>query len=82
MARPGSAASARLHLRYIQRDGVERDGRPGRLYGSSGEVPAATLEQPRFHEEQQFRLIISPEDAGDLDLTHPLNSRPLEGSRT
>ena len=68
LGRRGATAAA-LHLRYIQRDGVERDGRPGLLYGPSGQVAAATFEQPRFYEERQFRLIISPEDAGDLDLT-------------
>src|SRR5262249_3172718 len=30
--------AAALHLRYIERDGVEHDGRPGHLY-SSGQVP-------------------------------------------
>jgi type IV secretory pathway VirD2 relaxase len=68
LGRNGATAAA-LHLRYIQREGVERDGRAGVLYGPKGEVAAATFEQPRFHEERQFRLIVSPEDAGDLDLT-------------
>ena len=63
------AAAAVLHLRYIQRDGVERDGSPGILYGPTGEVAAAVFEQPRVGEQHQFRFIVSPEDAGELELT-------------
>jgi type IV secretory pathway VirD2 relaxase len=63
------AVAAALHLKYIQRDGVERDGSPGVLYGPSGQVPTASFEQPRLGEEHQFRFIVSPEDAGELDLT-------------
>jgi type IV secretory pathway VirD2 relaxase len=63
------AAAAALHLRYIQRDGVERDGSPGVLYDPEGPVPASTFEQPRVGEKHQFRFIVSPEDADDLDLT-------------
>ena len=60
---------AALHLRYIQRDGVERDGSPGVLYGATKDVSAASFELPRPHEERQFRLIVAPEDANELDLT-------------
>jgi len=63
------AAAAALHLRYIQRDGVERDGSPGVLYGPEGPVPAERFEQPRPGEKHQFRFIVSPEDAAELDLT-------------
>jgi type IV secretory pathway VirD2 relaxase len=63
------AKAAALHLRYIQRDGVERDGRKGVLYDAQGEARAAAFEQPRFDEKHQFRIIVSPEDGADLDLT-------------
>jgi type IV secretory pathway VirD2 relaxase len=66
---PHGAAAAALHLRYIQRDGVERDGSPGVLYRPEGPVPGERFEQPRVGEPQQFRFIISPEDAAELDLT-------------
>jgi type IV secretory pathway VirD2 relaxase len=59
--------TAALHLRYIERDGVERDGSPGRLYGAAEARP--DLASPMAGERHQFRLIISPEDAKDLDLT-------------
>ncbi len=61
------AKAAKLHLRYIERDGVEKDGSKGLLYGPEG--PAEGIEQPRPGEKHQFRLIVSPEDAGELDLT-------------
>jgi type IV secretory pathway VirD2 relaxase len=64
----GAQAAAR-HLRYIERDGVEQDGSPGRLYGPEGPAARETFEQPRVGERHQFRFIVSPEDARDLDLT-------------
>ncbi|HEV3192345.1 MAG TPA: hypothetical protein VGY54_17660, partial [Polyangiaceae bacterium] len=64
----GAQAAAR-HLRYIEREGVEKDGSPGRLYGPEGPVAREVFEQPRVGERHQFRFIVSPEDARDLDLT-------------
>lgn len=66
---PHGAAAAALHLRYIQRDGVDRDGSPGALYGRDGPVPQPRFEEPRLGEPHQFRFIVSPEDAPELDLT-------------
>jgi YD repeat-containing protein len=62
------AKGAVLHLRYIERDGVEQDGSKGVLYGADGVARARVFEQPRRGEKHQFRLIVSPEDAGELDL--------------
>ena len=66
---PGGAKAAKLHLRYIERDGVEQDGSKGVLYGPDGPVERRTFEEPRLGEKHQFRIIVSPEDAGELDLT-------------
>ena len=63
------AKAAVLHLRYIERDGVERDGSRGMLYSADGPIRAESFEQPRAGEKHQFRLIVSPEDAGELNLT-------------
>jgi type IV secretory pathway VirD2 relaxase len=65
----GGAKAAALHLRYIERDGVEKDGTKGVLYGPDGPVRRRTFEQPRLGEQHQFRFIVSPEDASGLDLT-------------
>ena len=60
----------RAHLHYIQRDGVERDGKGGELYGPEGETPAASDFLERSEDDRhQFRIIVSPEDGvalGDL----------------
>jgi len=68
LTRYGAQAAAR-HLRYIEREGVEKDGSPGVLYGPERQVPRETFEQPRIDERHQFRFIVSPEDGADLDLT-------------
>jgi type IV secretory pathway VirD2 relaxase len=65
----GSAKAAALHVRYIVRDGVEKDGSPGVLYGPDGPASVPDFEAPRLYEKHQFRLIVSPEDAHELDLT-------------
>ncbi len=66
---PTSAKAAALHIRYIERDGVERDGSKGTLYDAQGPVRARVFEQPRPGEKHQFRFIVSPEDGEELDLT-------------
>lgn len=60
--------AAQLHLRYIEREGVERDGSPGRLYGSNAEVAREELSDPLPGEKHQFRFIVSPEEGAELDL--------------
>ena len=60
-------AKARAHLRYIQRDGADKDGRPGILYGPERDVVDgnAFLEEGK-NDGHQFRIILSPEEAGEL----------------
>jgi type IV secretory pathway VirD2 relaxase len=58
-----------LHIRYIERDGVERDGSKGTLYDARGPVSAKVFEQPRPGEKHQFRFIVSPEEGSELDMT-------------
>jgi type IV secretory pathway VirD2 relaxase len=65
----GGAKAAALHLRYIERDGVEKDGSKGVAYTADGPARVETFEQPRSGERHQFRFIVSPEDAAELDLT-------------
>jgi hypothetical protein len=64
---PHGTKVARLHLSYIERDGVDRGGAPGRLYGMDDTFDRATLAEPIRGERHQFRFIVSPED--DVDLT-------------
>jgi hypothetical protein len=60
---------AKAHLAYLERDGVERDGSPGRLYGPDEKFDAAAFRAPVDGEPRQFRFIVSPEDADRLDLS-------------
>ncbi|WP_181791050.1 DUF3363 domain-containing protein [Myxococcus llanfairpwllgwyngyllgogerychwyrndrobwllllantysiliogogogochensis] len=60
--------AARLHLRYIEREGVEKDGGRGQLYGPDGSLKLEDALSELPGEPHQFRLIISPEDGAALDL--------------
>lgn len=55
---------AKAHLRYIQRDGVTREGEPGALYSADKDVAdgKAFLERSTS-DRRQFRFIVSAEDA-------------------
>lgn len=59
---------ARAHFKYIQRDGAERDGTPGKLYGPERDMVdgEAFLEEGK-NDRHQFRIILSPEEAGELE---------------
>ncbi|MGA0588797.1 relaxase/mobilization nuclease domain-containing protein [Dyella sp. KRB-257] len=60
--------STAAHLRYIKREGVDRQGGPGHAYGPM--TDDADLEAFKEHGEgdrHQFRFIVSPEDAEQLD---------------
>lgn len=62
------AKSVSTHLRYIERDGVTRDGEKGQAYGA--ETDAADLkafEERGKGDRHQFRFIVSVEDAGELE---------------
>jgi hypothetical protein len=56
------------HLAYLERDGVERDGSPGRLYGADDGFDRDGFRAPLAGEQRQFRFIVSPEDGDELDL--------------
>lgn len=59
--------SSEAQLRYISRDGVARDGTPGRAYGpKANNVDVAEFELRGREDRHQFRLIVAPEDAAEL----------------
>lgn len=63
-----SRDAARAHLRYIQRDGVTRDGQPGQLYSAEHDRADAKAFLDRgAGDRHRFRFIISAEDAVDYD---------------
>jgi type IV secretory pathway VirD2 relaxase len=56
------------HLRYIERDGVNRGGEPGQAYGPlTDRADLAAFEERGREDRHQFRFIVSPEDAEQLD---------------
>ena len=60
--------STTTHLRYIEREGVGRDGEPGKAYGPvTDEADLVAFEERGREDRHQFRFIVSPEDAEQLD---------------
>lgn len=75
--------STETHLRYIQRDGVTRDGTPARVYDATSDAADVKSFEARGRgDRHQFRLIVAPEDTdalGDLQgFTRHLMAR-MEG---
>ncbi|MGF7150098.1 type IV secretory pathway VirD2 relaxase [Sphingomonas zeicaulis] len=70
------AAGAAAHLRYIQRDGVTRDGQPGALYSADGvAVDGKAFLARSSGDRHQFRLIVSAEDGAAYEDLKPLTRR-------
>jgi len=66
-ARGLGPAAFRAHLRYIQRDGVDRDGEGGELYSRDVDrIDGALFEERSATDRHQFRFIVSAEDASEL----------------
>lgn len=64
-ASPNSVA---VHLRYIERDGVTRDGQKGQAYGADTDAADLKAFQERGQNDRhQFRFIVSAEDGLELE---------------
>lgn len=62
------ANSVSTHLRYIERDGVTRDGQRGQAYGPETDTADLKAFEDRGRgDRHQFRFIVSAEDAVDLE---------------
>ena len=67
LAKAGPRSTA-THLRYIEREGVGREGEPGKAYGpTTDDADLAGFEERGREDRHQFRFIVSPEDAEQLD---------------
>ncbi|AHC83870.1 MULTISPECIES: relaxase/mobilization nuclease domain-containing protein [Pseudomonadota] len=67
LAKAGLRSTA-AHLRYIEREGVDRQGGPGHAYGpTTDEADTKAFEESGREDRHQFRFIVSPEDAEQLD---------------
>ena len=63
-----SGKSTVQHLRYIGREGVDRQGEQGRAYGTiTDEADTAAFEERGRGDRHQFRFIVSPEHADQLE---------------
>ena len=66
--RRASASSVAVHLRYIERDGVTRDGQKGQAYSADDDAPDLKAFQERGRNDRhQFRFIVSAEDGLELE---------------
>ena len=62
------AHSVSTHLRYIERDGVTRDGERGQAYGPETDTAdLKSFEERGKGDRHQFRFIVSVEDAAELE---------------
>jgi type IV secretory pathway VirD2 relaxase len=66
--RQAGPRSTATHLRYIEREEVGRDGETGQAYGPVVDNADLVAFEERGHgDRHQFRFIVSPEDAEQLD---------------
>jgi len=67
---------ALAHLRYIQRDGVTRDGEPGQLYSAEQDrADGKAFLERADSDRHQFRFIVAPEDGAEYEDLKPLTRR-------
>ncbi|MFP3688056.1 MULTISPECIES: relaxase/mobilization nuclease and DUF3363 domain-containing protein [Burkholderia] len=67
LAKAGARSTA-AHLRYIEREGVDRQGGPGHAYGpTTDDADLEAFKERGEGDRHQFRFIVSPEDAEQLD---------------
>lgn len=72
----GGLGAAAAHLRYVQRDGVTREGAPGRLYDAEGDrADGRAFLERSTGDRHQFRLILSAEDGAAYDDLKPFIRR-------
>src|SRR5439155_17512719 len=62
-----SPGALRAHIGYLKRDGVTRDGSPGKLFDATrDEVEGRDFTNRCEGDRHHFRFIVSPDDAGEL----------------
>jgi type IV secretory pathway VirD2 relaxase len=62
-----AAKAVDAHLRYLERDGVNRDGQRGRAYSALEDDADAKAFVERGREDRhQFRFIVAPEDSNEM----------------
>nr|WP_047166070.1 relaxase/mobilization nuclease RlxS [Sphingomonas sp. Y57] len=80
---PKGIGTAKAHLRYIQRDGVTREGAPGELYGRDvDQADGASFLERSAGDRHQFRLIVSAEDGAEYPDLKPFIRRLMSQAET
>src|SRR3546814_17906991 len=75
----GGLKAARTHLRYIQRDGVTREGLPGELYDAdSDRADGKAFLERSDGDRHKFRFIVSAEDAVEYEALKCFTRRPVQ----
>ncbi|MGY2849144.1 type IV secretory pathway VirD2 relaxase [Bradyrhizobium sp. USDA 4509] len=65
--RGAASKAADPHLRYLERDGVTRDGEQGRAYSASeNEADGKAFIERGREDQHQFRFIVAPEDSLEM----------------
>nr|WP_299496331.1 DUF3363 domain-containing protein [uncultured Rhizobium sp.] len=65
--RAATAKAVDAHLRYLERDGVTKDGEKGRVYSAfEDEADGNAFIERGRDDRHQFRFIVAPEDAADM----------------
>jgi len=68
----GGLGAAKAHLRYIQREGVTRDGESGELYGpDTDQVDSKVFLERSGDDPHQFRIIVAAEDGAKFQDLKP-----------
>lgn len=63
----GRRATLRVHLNYLRREGVTRDGERARMFGSdTDEADVKGFTERCEDDRHHFRFIVSPEDAAQM----------------
>jgi type IV secretory pathway VirD2 relaxase len=63
----GDLGAARAHLKYVVRDGVTREGAPGRLYDATGDdVDGSAFLDRSEKDPHQFRFVVSADEGARL----------------
>jgi hypothetical protein len=63
----GDLGAARAHMKYIVRDGVTREGAPGRLYDANGDdADGSTFLDRSEKDPHQFRFVVSADEGARL----------------
>lgn len=60
--------AAAMHVKYLERSGVDENGDKGKMYGQAEDFDRDVFIRNIEDEQHQFRFIISPEDGSKIDL--------------